>query len=115
MEDELLLPLELPLPLLLLLLPLVLPDLPLLLPLPLCEALPPLAAILLLDSGSIDAKPRPDEEPLIPLPDPDIPLPLPEDLPEFPMPVRDIEPLPEDDPLRLPDLPPESQFSLLRP
>jgi hypothetical protein len=114
-EEEVLLLLLLPL----LLLPLLPFEFPVpLLPLLLCEALPPLAAILLLVSGSIDANPWPEEAPLmlrpdvpdrdelIPLPGPDILLPLPspvEDLPELERLVRDIEPLPDDEPLLFPD------------
>jgi hypothetical protein len=72
----------------------------------------------LLVSGSIDAKPWPEEAPLmlrpevpdrdelIPLPDPDILFPLlspEENLPELERLVRDIEPRPDDEPLLFPD------------
>ena len=89
------------------------PDLlPVLLLLPLLpwEVLPPLAAILLLVSGSMDANPRPDEEELL-LPElervPELPLPelsLEPLLPEVPILEEEEDPLPEDDEL-IPALP----------
>jgi hypothetical protein len=72
---------------------------------PLCDVLPPLEAILLLVSASIEANPRPEEELLLPglvgepvrLPEPLEVLPMPDDLSSEEPDLEAENPLSEDD------------------